>query len=317
MDIPAEGPSLTDFPILTLIKDARKAGDKETLNVNRYLNTRLQYGKEYAEKALAEAQQGNDDRLSKSTTFSEAKFTRLHLKETLPDPLTGVAHRYLTKKLHLRDFDRKHKDDTSEAAQMFRSQTQDQMREATKLLPTDLAERHALFSAVGSAHSAYIQTPEFREYRDILHGPPRPRTRSTPADAPTPRAKAIRNRMVPIKINPLAVPPVEPEPTPPLVSEEALTNGLNDPTQPSEPPVSFVPRRSSVDMPAPVNKAINRFSTQPSSFDPAGFVPDLLSNEKLYTRRKKRNLSDVSNLDLLQEDAINYFRHANAPFAIK
>ena len=289
-----------------------KAKGLNTKSSNRYLNQVLKRER-YSER---------DD----NTTFSPVKFERLMIQQSTDDPYLGLAHRSFTK---------------GQAAGLLKNRYGDtpqvetlkkQSQEALAAIPEDL--RATLMDRAIELRGEIRRTPQYREFVNAVKGEERVRLRKDPADV-TPRAppkpvvdlttpdeekivaKAEKGGFeTPKEIVPIKV--LDPPPPPmPMVNIEALSSGLNDPSQPTQPSVTFQPRPSESHMSTRIGQFASRFAAQPSAYDPALFVPNLATEEKFYTRRKKRNLSQVSNLDLLQEDAINYFRHANAPFAIK
>lgn len=281
---------------------------------NRYLN-----------KVLKKADYRGED-----ITFSPVKFERLMIQESTNDPYLALAHRQLTK---------------GEAASLLSKKTgrtptvealRAQAQAAFAQIPED--DRARLSDEVIRLRSEIRKTPQYREFVNAVKGEERVRLRKDPLDV-TPRAppREVIDLMSPphsgeVKLvaeaekggfeTPKENVPVQVlDPAPveniPMVSVEALGNGLNDPSQPTQPSLNFQPRPSEAHMSTRIGQFASKFAAQPSAYDPALFTPNLATEEKFYTRRAKRNLSQVSNLDLLQEDAINYFRHANAPFAIK
>lgn len=295
----------------TAFSEAKTKG-LNTKTSNRYLNQVLKRGA-YKETDI---------------TFSPVKFERLMIQQSTEEPYLGLAHRALTKGEAAAILGKQAKSlgkDPSERQQLLKTQA----REALSAIPEDL--RASLRDRAIQLRSELRKTPQYKEFVNAVKGEERVRLRKDPADV-TPRAppkpvvdlteeehivaKAEKGGFETPK-EPVPIKVLDPPPEIPMVSVEALSSGLNDPSQPTQPSVSFQPRPAESHMSTRIGQFASRFAAQPSAYDPALFVPNLATEEKFYTRRKKRNLSQVSNLDLLQEDAINYFRHANAPFAIK
>lgn len=293
----------------TAFSEAKRLGFNTKIS-NRFLNQALKKER-YSER---------DD-----TTFSPVKLERLMIQESTNEPYIGLAHRSLTKGEAAGLLKKRY--GVTPEVEALRKQSQEALAE----IPEDL--RATLRDRAIELRSDIRRTPQFREFVNAVKGEERVRLRKDPADV-TPRAppKPVVDLTTPNEDKivakaekggfqtpkePVPIKVLDPPPAMPMVSVEALSSGLNDPSQPTQPSISFQPRPAESHMSTRIGQFASRFAAQPSAYDPALFVPNLATEEKFYTRRKKRNLSQVSNLDLLQEDAINYFRHANAPFAIK